>query len=195
MALLALPYDVRYQIYEHLFPPGPQIYIQVLGQMLLPMTPANNRLSTALLYTCRALNEEASEYLYNRYLFNVIGTKPQCLAAYKGFLQTVEKYARHEVHVNAFSNGAHSSTMCISIHSGEGRTAMLMRRERGEPKAIDELEKEVAASSLYLKRPIVSPSLRRPIAGPRLAFTPLGLKVAYAVAALLVLILALVIHA
>jgi hypothetical protein len=149
------------------------------------MIPAKYRLSTGLLSTCRAINEEASEYLYNRYLFNVIGTKQHCIAAYKGFLQTMEKYARHELHVNAFSNGAHSSTMCISIHSGEGRTAMLRRRARGEPKAIVELEKEVAGSS----RP-----LRWRGSEPSLVFTPLGLKAAYALAALLVSLFAWGIH-
>ena len=185
MDFLGLPYDIRHQIYEHLFPPGPQIYIQVLGQTLQNMVPGRCRLPARLLLTCRAINEEASEYLYSRYLFNIIGTKQQCLCVYKDFLQTAEKHARDTVHVNAFSNGAHSSTMCISIHSGEGRTALLKRRERGEPKPIDELEKEVAESSL---------SLRRPSALTILAFTPLGLKVASAVAALMVLLVAWGIH-
>ena len=70
-----------------------------------------------------------------------------CLSAYKPFLDTVEKHARNEVHVDAFSNGAHSSTMCVSIHSGAGRVAMLRRRERGERKEIAELEKEVATTA------------------------------------------------
>jgi hypothetical protein len=181
MTLLALPYDIRHQIYEHLFPPGQQIYIQVLGQTLRSITPDKYKLPTGLLLTCRAINEEASDYLYNRYLFNIIGTKQHCLPAYKGFLGTVKKHARHEVHVNAFSNGTHSSTMCISIHSGEGRTAVLKRRERGEPKTIAELKEEVAESS----RP-----LRQRGSTPSLAFTPLGLKAVYACAALLVLLLA-----
>ena len=145
MDLLALPYDIRYKIYEHLFPPGKQIYIQVLGQTLRSITPEHG-IPTNLLATCKALNTECSEYLYHNYLFNIIGNKQHCLSAYKDFLSIVKKYARNEVHVNAFSNGSHSSTMCLSIHCGEGRTAMLRRRERGEPKAIDELEKEVAAN-------------------------------------------------
>jgi hypothetical protein len=153
MDLLSLPYDIRYKIYEHVFPPGKQIYIQAFGannlqswpQTLRSITP-DHGIPTNILSTCRALQAEGSEYLYNNYLFNIIGTKHHCLDAYNDFLSTVKKYARNEVHVNAFSNGSHSSTMCLSIHCGEGRTAMLRRRERGEPKAIDELEKEVAAN-------------------------------------------------
>jgi hypothetical protein len=62
---------------------------------------------------------------------------------------------------------------------------MLRRRARGEPKAIVELEKEVAASS----RP-----LRWRGSEPSLVFTPLGLKAAYALAALLVSLFAWGIH-
>lgn len=146
--LLSLPYDIRYKIYEHLFPAGNQIYIQVVnqGRALKSITP-NQGLPYGLLLSCSALNAEASDYLYNTYLFNIIGRKQHCLQAYKDFLATVRKHARNEVQINAFSNGSHSSTMCLSIHSGEGRSAMLRRRERGEPKAIDDLEKEVAAKA------------------------------------------------
>ena len=146
MNLLALPYDIRYKIYEYSFPPGQQIYIQVLGQTLRSITP-EHKIPNGLFLTCRALNAEANEYLYSSYLFNIIGTKQDCLSAYKPFLETVKKHARNEVHVDAFSNGAHSSTMCVSIHSGAGRVAMLRRRERGERKEIAELEKEVAMTA------------------------------------------------
>lgn len=152
MNLLALPYDIRHKIYEHSFPPGQQIYIQVLGSELKSITP-EYKIPNGLLLTCRALNAEANEYLYNSYLFNIIGTKQDCLSAYKSFLANVKKHARDEVHVDAFSNGAHSSTMCISIHSGAGRVAMLERRERGERKEIAELEYEVASSAASRRSP------------------------------------------
>ena len=146
MHFLSLPYDIRYHIYEHAFHPGQQIYIQVLGSNLRSITP-EHKLPTTLLLTCRALNSEVGQYLYNSYLFNIIGTKRDCLATYGSFLRVVKKYARNEVHLDAFSNGEHSSTMCISIQAGEGRMAMMKRRERGERKEIHELEKEVAATA------------------------------------------------
>ena len=177
MNLLDLPYDIRYKIYEHSFPPGQQIYIQVLGLKLLSITP-EHKIPNGLLLTCRALNVEASEYLYSGYLFNIVGTKQDSLLAYNPFLDIVKKHARGEVHVDAFSNGAHSSTMCLSIHSGGGRVAMLKRRDRGERKEIDELEHEVATFAGNRR------SLRS-LANPRSGTNPLSFRlqaIAFAVA-------------
>ena len=158
MHLLALPYDVRYQIYRHVFPFGEQIYIQAFRSTLKSITPEHT-IPTELLLTCRALNRETSEFLYNNYLFNIIGTKKDCLATYTGFLETVEKHARNKVHIDAFSNGSHSVTMCFSIQAGEGRMPILERRKRGERKGIEELKREVA---LRTKKPPLAMRLHMP---------------------------------
>lgn len=142
MDLLSLPYDVRYQIYQHIFPSTEQIYIEATSSRLKSIS-REQKVPTALLLTCRAINAEASEYLYSSYLFNIVGRKSDCLKAYKRFLGAVEKYARNTVHVDAFSNGSHSATMCMSIQVGEGRMKILRNRERGERKGIAELESEV----------------------------------------------------
>ncbi|KAK3718362.1 hypothetical protein LTR37_005175 [Vermiconidia calcicola] len=118
MDLLSLPYDIRHQIYLHLLPQTEQIYIQVLGRTLTSMVPV----STSLLRTCKVLNIEASRFLYNSYLFNIIGRKKDCLTAYEKFLNTVNRYARQKVHVNAFSNGSHSSTSWRSSNGNAGKT-------------------------------------------------------------------------
>lgn len=148
MDLLSLPYDIRFQIYKHIFPPGEQIYVQVLRNTRTLKSITGEPIPTQVFLTCRALSSEASEYLYNNYLFNIIGRKQDCLAAYESFLSIVEKYARNEVHADAFSNGLHSSTMCVSIQSGEAKMPMLKRRARGEWTKIKELEREVWMTTL-----------------------------------------------
>ena len=142
MHLLTLPYDVRHEIYQHLFPPDPQIYIQAFDNSLSAITP-EHRIPIDLLLSCKSLNTEASEYLYNSYLFNIVGKKANCLATYRDFADTLRRHARNKVYVNAFSNGSHSLTGCISIQAGEARMTMLKRRLRGEPRTIQELEREV----------------------------------------------------
>jgi len=139
--LLSLPYDIRYLIYQHLFPPEEQIYIQALGTTLRSILPEDG-LPINALRVCHQLNAEASGYLYNSYLFNIVGTKKECLSAYQPFLKNLRKHAQHNVRVNAFSNGEHSATMCISLQAGDARMGILKRRRRGEPKAISELEQE-----------------------------------------------------
>ena len=138
---LSLPYDIRYLIYQHLFPPEEQIYIQALGSTLRSILP-EDRLPTNALLACRQMHAEGSGYLYNSYLFNIVGTKKDCVTAYEPFLKTLRGYARHDVRINAFSNGEHSATMCISLQAGDARMGILKRRRRGEPKAISELEQE-----------------------------------------------------
>ena len=148
MHISNLPYDVRYQIYQQLFPRSPQIYLGVVGNNnLKAIIPEGQVVPLELLLTSRAIHAEAIEYLYNNYLFNIIGTKRDCLANYKSFLRTLEKYARNEVHVHAFSNGSHSATICISLLAGDARMSLLKRRERGEPKAIADIESEIAVAS------------------------------------------------
>jgi hypothetical protein len=143
--LLALPYDIRHVIYQELFQPyGRQIYIQATADSLISITP-DQAIPTALLRTCRQLHLEATEYLYSHYLFNIIGKKEACLARYGSFLRTVKQHANDEVHVDAFSNGPHSATMCISIHAGRGKAGILTKRDRGVRMSIAEVQREVVS--------------------------------------------------
>lgn len=154
--LLTLPYDIRYQIYTHLFPPGRQIYIQAFPSSTSPSSLRSittSPIPTPLLSTCRLLHLEAGEYLYNTYLFNLVGRKPDCLAKYKLLERTMQKYTgMGVVHVDAFSNGEHSSTMAIALHAGEGKVEILRARGRGEEKTIGEVEREVGRSEVVKRR-------------------------------------------
>ncbi|EME39717.1 hypothetical protein DOTSEDRAFT_28830 [Dothistroma septosporum NZE10] len=143
MDLLSLSYDVRYLIYQQLFPSSPQIYIQALDKKLYVRLPRSQTIDTSLLRTCRQLNSEAAEFLYSNYLYNIMGGKVDCLATYETFVKALRRHANDEVHVNAFSNGDHASTMCISVHTGRGKMAMLERRGRGVPMPISRIEQEV----------------------------------------------------
>ena len=164
MHLLALPYELRSEIYRHAFPPGQQIYLQAHSKTLSAITQ-EHRIPTGLLLTCRALNTEICEHLYNGYLFNIVGKKIDCLSTYEPFEITLRKHARDLVHVDAFSNGSHSSTMCISLQAGEARMTMLKERERGEPTTILEMRKEVGmpeASASRLSTRVISQIRQRP---------------------------------
>ncbi|KAK3641034.1 hypothetical protein LTR56_008422 [Elasticomyces elasticus] len=139
--LLSLPYDIRYLIYQQLFPLDGQIYIQAYDKTVHTISPAGT-ISANILLANRQLGKEAGGFLYNGYLFNLVGTKQDCLANYKPFLRTLRKYARNEVNINAFSNGDHSATMCLSLQVGDAKMGILNRRRRGEPKTIGELQDE-----------------------------------------------------
>ncbi|EMC91064.1 hypothetical protein BAUCODRAFT_313702 [Baudoinia panamericana UAMH 10762] len=149
LQFMSLPYDVRYQIYKHLFPSVDQIYISVTNDGLQVIRPERD-ISVDLLLTCRPLYKEVGAFFYGSYLFNLVGVKQDCLTQYRQFLRTMRRHARQEVHINAFSNGEHSSTMCISMQVGDAKMAVLNRRRRGEAKTIRELELEVARTA---KRP------------------------------------------
>ncbi|KAI7196319.1 hypothetical protein KC316_g4131 [Hortaea werneckii] len=141
VSLLALPYDVRHAIYQQLFPPHDQIYIQAFGDRLRFISPGDG-LALQLSLVCKDLSAEARAYLYNSYLFNIVGTKNDCMKAYKSFEAILRRHARHAVRINAFSNGQHSATMCISMQSGDVKMGVLNRRRRGEAKTIREMELE-----------------------------------------------------
>lgn len=143
LTLLSLPYDIRFLIYQHVFPTPPQIYLQALQDKSITAIIADGTIDTSILLTCRAVHTEAAGYLYNTYLFNLIGTKEDCLRSHKSFLQTLQNYARDEVHINAFSNGVHSDTMCISMHTGDGKTAILRGRRRGVETTLSEIREEI----------------------------------------------------
>lgn len=139
--LLTLPYDVRPAIYQQLFPPHEQIYIQAFGARLRFISPGDG-LPLQLFLVCKDLSAEARAYLYNSYLFNIVGTKNDCLKAYKSFETILHRHARHAVRINAFSNGQYSATMCISMQSGDVKMGVLNRRRRGEARTIREMELE-----------------------------------------------------
>lgn len=142
MQFLDLPYDVRHHIYSHLFPPSNHLYLHSTEAGPIHLPTHDSTVPVDLLRTCPALHQEASEYLYNTYRLDVVGRKADCLKHYKSIQATVEKYARDEVHVRAFSNGRDSSTGCISILVGDGKLATLQRRQRGLPMTVEELESE-----------------------------------------------------
>jgi hypothetical protein len=166
MQLLDLPYDIRHQIYLHLFPTGQQIYIQANRDRLRSIT-ADREIPTGLLRTCKSLGKETLEFLYSNYLFNIVGRKKNCLSSYDAFVEVVEKYARDEVYYQAFSNGSHSDTMCVSVHAGEHKIAILDRRQRGEPKTIVELQHEVGSTTRASAWPSVLVRIR-PSPGQRI---------------------------
>lgn len=143
--LLMLPYDIRHLVYEHLFPDSQQLYIQAFSTDACVMLPAGMSLPTNLLLVCRQLHREASEFLYNGYLFNLVGTRKDCLRLHKSFLTVLETYARTAPKVDAFSNGAHSSTVCISMQAGSAKADLLRRRGRGQPRELCDLETEEAS--------------------------------------------------
>lgn len=58
-------------------------------------------------------------------------------------MKTLEKYAREEVEVHAFTNGDHSNTMCISMYAGEAKRDVLRSRRKGKAAGIEALREEV----------------------------------------------------
>jgi len=102
-------------------------------------------LSTGILLTCHQLHSEASDYLFNNCLFNIIGYKKHCMAHYKPLYKLMERYAKHGANVEILDNGELSSTACVSIHAKDGHVeAMLHVRQRGVPRDLQEVEKEAA---------------------------------------------------
>ena len=102
-------------------------------------------LSTGILLTCQQLHSEASDYLFNNYLINIIGYKKHCMAHYKPLYNLMERYAKHGANVEILDNGTLSSTACVSIHAKSGHVeAMLQVRKRGVPRDLQEVEKEAS---------------------------------------------------
>ena len=161
--LLSLPYDIRWIIYSHLFPSLRQVYLMASKESINPMMRPGS-LSTGILLTCRQLHSEASDYLFNNYLFNIIGYKKHCMAHYKPLYNLMERYAKHGANVEILDNGTLSSTACVSIHAKSGHVeAMLHVRKRGVPRDLKEVEKEAAQlpevsdePAVYLYGPFVA---------------------------------------
>ena len=161
--LLSLPYDVRRIIYSHLFPSLRQIYLMASKESINPMMHPG-ALSTGIFLTCRQLHSEASDYLFNNYLFNIIGYKKHCMAHYKPLYELMERYAKHGANVEILDNGTISSTACVSIHAKDGQVeAMLHVRKRGVPRDLKEVEAEAAQlpdmpdePAVYLYGPFVA---------------------------------------
>jgi hypothetical protein len=142
--LLSLPYDVRYLIYSHLFPSLRQLYLMASRESIHPMMSPGS-LSMEIFLTCRQLRLEASGYLYNNYLFNIIGYKKYCMAHYRPINLLVERYAKNGSSIEILDNGLLSSTACVSIHAKGGRVeAVLQVRQRGVTRNLEEVEKEAA---------------------------------------------------
>jgi hypothetical protein len=142
--LLSLPYDIRFIIYSHLFPSLRQVYLMASKESINPMMRPGS-LSIGILLTCHQLHSEASDYLFNNYLFNIIGYKKHCMAHYKPLYELMERHAKHGANVEILDNGELSSTACVSIHAKNGHVeTMLHVRQRGVPRDLQEVEKEAA---------------------------------------------------
>lgn len=142
--LLSLPYDIRHLIFGHLFPTLRQLYLMADRDSIhLMMSPGS--LSMNIFLTCRQLRMEASDYLFNNYLFNIIGYKKYCMIHYKPINLMMERYAKNGSSLEFLDNGVLSSTACVSIHAKGGRVeAMLQARQRGVTRDLGEVEKEAA---------------------------------------------------
>lgn len=142
--LLSLPYDVRHTIYSHLFPSLRQIYLMASKESINPMMRPGS-LNTHIFLTCRQLQAEASDYLFNNYLFNIFGHKKHCVAHYKPVYKLMVRYAKRGAKIEILDNGTLSTTACVSIHAKSRHVeAMLRGRERGVPRDLKEFEDEAA---------------------------------------------------
>jgi hypothetical protein len=142
--LLSLPFDIRWIVYSHLFPSLRQIYLMASKESVNPMMRPGS-LGTDVFLVCRQLQAEASDYLFNNYLFNIIGYKKHCMAHYKPVYELVERYAKHGVNIEILDNGNLSSTACVSIYAKEGHVeAVLHVRQRGVQRDLKEVEEEAA---------------------------------------------------
>jgi hypothetical protein len=142
--LMSLPYDIRWIIYSHLFPSLRQVYLMASKESVSPMMRPGS-LGTDVFLVCRQLQAEASDYLFNNYLFNIIGYKKYCMAHYKPVYKLVERYAKHGANIEILDNGDLSSTACVSIYAKEGHVeAVLHFRKRGVQRDLKEVEEEAA---------------------------------------------------
>lgn len=140
--LLAVPYDVRFLIYQHLFPTGKYINIEAGRNFHLRLNQ-DSRIPTAFLRTCRLLHAEASRYLYTHYFFLVFGEKRNCLANYEKLQRTLHSHAQSEIYVHPLSNGQHSQTGAILLTSSDAFS--VKARGRGVPVTVEDLRREVEA--------------------------------------------------
>ncbi|PPJ59096.1 hypothetical protein CBER1_01664 [Cercospora berteroae] len=140
--LLALPYDIRFLIYEHLFPIGKYINIEA-GRNSHLKPNQDSTVPTAFLRTCRLLHAEASRYLYTNYFFLVFGEKRDCLANYEKLQRTLQLHAQSKIHVHPLSNGKHSQTGAILLTSSDAFS--VKARGRGVPVTVEDLRREVEA--------------------------------------------------
>lgn len=144
--LCSLPYDIRQLIYDQLFPAYNQLYLMASRKELVWIR-APESLPMQLLRVNRLLHHEASGFLYNRYLFNIIGPIQDCLRLYPDFEMVLQKYARQSVRIDCFGNGVHSDTCCISLQPGNKHVKVLNKRRRGQPSSIEQLRTSVRAQN------------------------------------------------
>lgn len=140
--LLALPYDIRWLIYGHLFPWSNHIYLIAHKEGLHHML-AEGSLPMHLFTICRQINTEAGEYLYNKYLFNVIGHKKHCIDHYRTIFELLDRYAQNGADVDVLDNGLLSVTACVSMFARGGKIETMARsRQRGARRDLHEVEAE-----------------------------------------------------
>ena len=141
--LLTLPYDIRCLVYSHLFPESTQIYLFAHKDGLHPGLTAGGMLPVQVLRVCQQMNLEAAEYLYNHYLYNVLGHKKHCIAHYKTIYNALQRFARHGAGIDVLDNGLLSVTACISLFAKGGKIETMARgRERGARRDLREVEAE-----------------------------------------------------
>lgn len=143
--LLSLPYDIRRVIYEHLFPQMRQIYLMAtkarLGLMMRP-----REFPHGILTSCRQLHDEANDYFYNNYLFNILGYKKYCMAHYEPVYRQMKRFAKNGAKLEVLDNGLLSSTACVTLHAKGGHVEASFRsRQRGVPRDLKEVEDEAAS--------------------------------------------------
>lgn len=140
--LCSLPYDIRYLIYQYLFPACEQIYLHAFQNSLQMINSAAD-LPTSLFYVNRLLGHESAAFFYNHYLFNVVGITQHCLSSYPTFMRVLQKHTHQNVRLDAFSNGEHSATCCLSFQGGNTKAEVLEKRARGEKQSIEQLKHRV----------------------------------------------------
>ncbi|CAK1367995.1 unnamed protein product [Cercospora beticola] len=139
--LLTLPYDIRFLIYQQLFPSGKYINIQAGRNSHLRLNEEDSTVPTAFLRTCRLLHAEASRYLYTNYFFLVFGEKRNCLANYEKLQRTLQLHSQSKIHVHPLSNGKHSQTGAILLTSSDAFS--VKARGRGVPVTVEDLRREI----------------------------------------------------
>ena len=160
--LLSLPYDIRWLIYSQLFPQSNHIYLIAHKEGLHHML-AEGSLPMHIFSVSRQMNMEAGEFLYNSYLFNVIGHKKHCIDHYRSIFELLDRYARDGADVDVLDNGLLSVTACVSMFARGGNIeAMARSRQRGARRDLHEVEAEARNMVDLPELPSQGPQRRTP---------------------------------
>jgi hypothetical protein len=155
-SFLALPFDLRYMVYEEIFPASRLIYLG-MGKdgRLHGVTPLGG-IPLGFMSACHQLRRETNEYLFNRYLFNVVGDKRDCLENHPYFCELIRRWARGVVHIDAFSEGVRFHNVCVALHAGEGHVARVRKIDGGVHRSMQRIRWEVQQNKFF--EPRVPPS-------------------------------------